>query len=104
MLLEKNCRLNVHDAAIERVRYIFNEFENIYVSFSGGKDSGVCMHLMCEEARRLNRKIGVLFIDIEAHYQMTIDYAMDMMNIVTLLFLIGFACLWKQTIAYLMMK
>lgn len=80
MLLEKNCRLNVHDAAIERVRYIFNEFENIYVSFSGGKDSGVCMHLMCEEARRLNRKIGVLFIDIEAHYQMTIDYALEMMN------------------------
>lgn len=80
MFLKKNCRLNVHDAAIERVRYIFNEFENIYVSFSGGKDSGVCMHLMCEEARRLNRKIGVLFIDIEAHYQMTIDYALEMMN------------------------
>lgn len=80
MPLEKNCRLNVHDAAIKRVQYIFNEFENIYVSFSGGKDSGVCMHLMCEEARRLNRKIGVLFIDIEAHYQMTIDYAIDMMN------------------------
>ena len=78
--MEKNCRLNVHDAAIERGRYIFNEFENIYVSFSGGKDSGVCMHLMCEEARRLNRKIGVLFIDIEAHYQMTIDYALEMMN------------------------
>lgn len=80
MPLEKNCRLNVHDAAIKRVQYIFNEFENIYVSFSGGKDSGVCMHLMCEEARRLNRKIGVLFIDIEAHYQMTIDYALEMMN------------------------
>lgn len=80
MLLKKNCRLNVHDVAIERVRYIFNEFENIYVSFSGGKDSGVCMHLMCEEARRLNRKIGILFIDIEAHYQMTIDYALEMMN------------------------
>ena len=78
--MEKNCRLNVHDAAIKRVQYIFNEFENIYVSFSGGKDSGVCMHLMCEEARRLNRKIGVLFIDIEAHYQMTIDYALEMMN------------------------
>ena len=78
--MKKNCRLNVHDAAIKRVQYIFNEFENIYVSFSGGKDSGVCMHLMCEEARRLNRKIGVLFIDIEAHYQMTIDYALEMMN------------------------
>lgn len=78
--MKKNCRLNVHDAAIKRIQYIFNEFENIYVSFSGGKDSGVCMHLMCEEARRLNRKIGVLFIDIEAHYQMTIDYALEMMN------------------------
>lgn len=74
------CDENVFEASKKRVKYIFDEFENIYVSFSGGKDSGVCMHLMCEEARKRNRKIGVLFIDIEAHYQMTIDYSIQMIE------------------------
>ena len=70
----------VYDATMERIKFIFDEFDNIYVSFSGGKDSGVCMHMMCEEARKRSRKIGVLFIDIEAHYQMTIDYAKSMIE------------------------
>ena len=74
------CDENVFEASKDRVKYIFDEFENIYVSFSGGKDSGVCMHLMCEEARKRNRKIGILFIDIEAHYQMTIDYSIKMIE------------------------
>lgn len=76
--MKKYCDINVYKAAKARVNYIFDEFENVYVSFSGGKDSGVCMHLMCEEARKRKRKIGILFIDVEAHYQMTIDYAKSM--------------------------
>ncbi|EGQ1284879.1 DUF3440 domain-containing protein [Staphylococcus pseudintermedius] len=73
-MMKQYLDMNVYEAAKERVRYIFDEFDNIYVSFSGGKDSGVCMHLMCDEARRRNRKIGVLFIDTEAQYQFTIEY------------------------------
>lgn len=69
---------NVYEATKKRIEFIFDEFEEIYVSFSGGKDSGVCMHLFCEEARKRNKKIGVLFIDIEAHYQLTINYAKTM--------------------------
>lgn len=80
IILKIYCDENVFEASKDRVKYIFDEFENIYVSFSGGKDSGVCMHLMCEEARKRNRKIGVLFIDIEAHYQMTIDYSIQMIE------------------------
>ena len=30
---------NVYELAQERLKVIFNEFDNIYVSFSGGKDS-----------------------------------------------------------------
>ena len=37
----------------------------VAVSFSGGKDSTVMLHLCAEEARRLHRKFGVLFIDWE---------------------------------------
>ena len=36
---------NVYDLAQERLRMIFNEFDNVYISFSGGKDSGVLLNL-----------------------------------------------------------
>ena len=32
---------NVYDAAIERLNFIFDEFDKICVSFSGGKDNRV---------------------------------------------------------------
>ena len=31
--------MNVYEAAIKRIEFIFQEFEQIVVSFSGGKDS-----------------------------------------------------------------
>ena len=31
---------NVYDALQDRLKFIFEEFDNIFVSFSGGKDSG----------------------------------------------------------------
>lgn len=34
--------INVYDAAIERLKYVFEEFDNVLVAFSGGKDSGYC--------------------------------------------------------------
>ena len=35
----------VYELAQERLKVIFNEFDNIYVSFSGGKDSGVLLNM-----------------------------------------------------------
>lgn len=72
--------MNVYEAAKQRIGYMFDEFENIYLSFSGGKDSTVCFHLMAEEARNRNRRFGVLIIDIEANYQMTIDLMKNMIK------------------------
>lgn len=69
---------NVLDAAIARIAKVFDDFPRIYLSFSAGKDSGVMMHLVLAEAQRRNRKVGVLFIDLEAQYRMTIDYAREM--------------------------
>ena len=34
---------NVYELTQERLTMLFKEFDNIYVSFSGGKDSGVAL-------------------------------------------------------------
>lgn len=48
--------------------------DRVCVSFSGGKDSGVMLHLTAQLARQLNKKIFVLFIDWEAQFNHTINY------------------------------
>lgn len=66
--------INVLEAARSRISFIFDSFPKIYLSFSGGKDSTVLLHLVMEEAIRRRRKIGLLFIDLEAQYKLTIDH------------------------------
>jgi predicted phosphoadenosine phosphosulfate sulfurtransferase len=71
---------NVLEASKQRIKYVFDNFENIYLSFSAGKDSTVMFHLVMEEAKRRNKKVGILFIDWECQFQMTIDHAENMFN------------------------
>ena len=71
---------DVYTAARERIEYIFDEFEHICVSFSGGKDSGTVLNMCIDEARKRNRKIGVLFIDLEAFYKKTIEFVERMLE------------------------
>jgi predicted phosphoadenosine phosphosulfate sulfurtransferase len=66
--------IDVLTAARERVSFIFDNFERVYVSFSGGKDSTVTFHLVMEEAIRRNRIVGVLIVDLEAQYSATIRH------------------------------
>ena len=68
--------MNVFDAAVERIKLVFTEFDNVYVSFSGGKDSGVMLNLTAKVAREFfpGRRVGVFHIDYEAQYQQTTDY------------------------------
>lgn len=65
---------SVLDASRDRISKVFDDFEKIYCSFSGGKDSTVMVHLMAEEARKRGRKFGLLIIDLEAQYKDTIDH------------------------------
>tara|TARA_R110002020_G_scaffold50199_4_gene142081 strand:+ start:1352 stop:2587 length:1236 start_codon:yes stop_codon:yes gene_type:complete len=59
-------------ASKERISKTFDDFERIYISFSGGKDSSVMTHLVLDEAKRRGRKVGLLIIDLEAQYNETI--------------------------------
>jgi predicted phosphoadenosine phosphosulfate sulfurtransferase len=70
----------VYDAALERMRLLFDEFDNVVVSFSGGKDSTVTLNLaliVAEEKGRLPLK--VVFVDQEAEWQCVIDYIRTVM-------------------------
>lgn len=72
---------DVLTAAKRRISYVFDEFENIVVSISGGKDSTVLAHLALVEAHRRGRKIGLFFLDEEVVYQSTIDQIEYLMNL-----------------------
>jgi len=66
--------ISVLEASKRRIAESFDNFERLYISFSGGKDSTVMMHLVCQEARKRNRTVGVLIIDLEAQYTATIEH------------------------------
>ncbi len=71
---KKYLEKNVLDAAIERLHIIFENFDNIYFSFSGGKDSSVMVQLANQVAKEMNKKFDILFIDLEAQYRYTVEH------------------------------
>lgn len=72
--------INVLEATKQRISKVFDVFEKYYISFSGGKDSTVMMHLVMQEAIKRNVKVGVLIIDLEAQYTHTIEHLRDMIK------------------------
>ena len=67
---------NVYEALQERLKYIFEEFDNIFVSFSGGKDSGLLLNMTLDFQKKYypNKRIGVFHQDFEAQYTVTTEY------------------------------
>ena len=72
----KNLAINVYEAVKQRLNVVFNEFDNVYVSFSGGKDSGLLLSLTLQYMREhgITKPIGVMHQDFEAQYTATTDY------------------------------
>lgn len=70
--------IDVLSAAQERISWAFDTCERVYLSFSGGKDSAVMLHLVMAEAKKRNRKIGVFFIDWECQITLTVDFVRQM--------------------------
>jgi len=78
---KKPLGIDVLTAAQSRIQYVFDNFPRIYVSFSGGKDSSVMLHLVMDEAIRRKRKVGVLFVDLEGQYKITIEHIENMFKL-----------------------
>ena len=68
--------LDVYAAAMERIGFVFNNFERVYLSFSGGKDSGVLLNLVLQYMREhgIERKLGIQILDNEANYEASLDF------------------------------
>jgi len=66
--------INVLEAAQKRIEFVFDNFKKIYLSFSAGKDSTVMLHLAMDEAKKRNQKIGLLIVDLEGQYKLTINH------------------------------
>lgn len=80
MATKKYLEISVLEATKKRIEQVFDSFEKYYISYSGGKDSTVMMHLVMQEAIKRNKKVGVLIIDLEAQYSLTIEHLKEMVN------------------------
>src|SRR3990167_3772761 len=78
--MKKYREANVLEAARERITFVFDNFEKVILSFSGGKDSTVMFHLVADEARKRKRKFAVMIIDFEAQYKLTADHVKTMLD------------------------
>jgi predicted phosphoadenosine phosphosulfate sulfurtransferase len=65
---------DVYQAALDRIRWLYDEFPNVVVSYSGGKDSTVILELTVQVAAEKGRlPVEALFIDQEGEWTFTID-------------------------------
>lgn len=67
---------NVFDAALERLLILYREGHRVIVSFSAGKDSGICLELCIIAATMTGRlPVEVVMRDEEIMYPGTFEYA-----------------------------
>ncbi len=74
-LKKKSTGETVYELGLTRTRRAYDLFDHVAVSFSGGKDSTVCLHLalaVAEERGRL--PLDVFFFDEEAIHPETVEY------------------------------
>ncbi len=72
---------NVWDAGLDRIRWLYDEFEHVICCVSGGKDSTVLWNLTCIVAEERGRlPVKTMFIDQEAEWEATIDHIREIMT------------------------
>ena len=75
-------RLNVYKQTQVRLGKIFDSFDNVYVSFSGGKDSSLLLFLCIDYIRKHcpGRKLGVFHMDYEVQYNETLRFVDEVLS------------------------
>lgn len=73
---------NVYDASNERLEFMFKNFERVYLSFSGGKDSGVMLNLTIDYMRKhkIQTKLGIMILDNEANYEYSLKFMHEILQ------------------------
>lgn len=74
--MKKTLKENVYVASCKRLNYIFEKFDHVVVSFSGGKDSGVLLELVYSvyKKNKHTSKVSVYHLDYEGGYNQTTEY------------------------------
>ena len=69
--------MNVYEAINKRLELIFNDFDNVLVAMSCGKDSGLLLNMTYQYAKDHNlvHKLAFYYEDYEAGYRYTSEYA-----------------------------
>ena len=67
---------NVYEASQERLKFIFDTFDRVYLSFSGGKDSGAMLNMVLDymKANGIKKKLGIQILDNEANYEYSLEF------------------------------
>lgn len=73
---------DVFSEALERVRFVFDNCDDVMVAMSGGKDSTVVFNIALMVAREKGRlPLKVFWLDQEAEWQHTVDYMDHVMRL-----------------------
>lgn len=72
---------SVFDASLDRIRYIYDRFDEVIVAMSGGKDSTVVFNLALIVAKEKGKlPLKVFWLDQECEWQATVDYMEKVMR------------------------
>lgn len=72
---------NVFEASLDRIRMIYDKFDEVIVAMSGGKDSTVLFNLALIVAKEKNKlPLKVFWLDQECEWQSTVDYMEKIMR------------------------
>lgn len=72
---------SVLEAAKVRIAWLFDEFDQVIVNYSGGKDSATLLHLTLEVAEEKGKlPVPLLFIDQEAEWKTVIEHIREVMS------------------------
>ena len=78
---KKYIEQNVYKEALTRIEYLYKRFDDVIVSFSGGKDSTALLLITIEVAKKLGRlPVRAFFFDEEAIHPPTIEYVERIKN------------------------